>query len=83
MKAAGACIVPINLLGGQELDGKMLKHICGSGPVYLRALSEIRIDKTEVQYYIHRVCSGSKNAKFCKNVLVFHNNTLYNVSTLF
>ena len=48
VKASGTCIVPINLPNGQELDGKLLKHITGTGPVYLRALEEIAIDKKKV-----------------------------------
>ena len=48
VKAAGTCIVPINLPCGQQLDGKMLKHIMGTGPVYLRALEELAIDTEQV-----------------------------------
>ena len=50
VKASGTCIIPINLPNGQELDGKLLKHITGTGPVYLRALEEIAIDKKEVMF---------------------------------
>ena len=48
VKAAGTSIVPINLPSGQQLDGKMLKHITGAGPVYLRALKDIAVDTEQV-----------------------------------
>ena len=48
MKAAGTSIAAINLPRGQQLDGKMLKHIMGTGPVYLRALVELAIDIEQV-----------------------------------
>jgi hypothetical protein len=50
VKAAGTCIVPINPPWGQELDGKMLKHIAGAGPVYLRAMEEIDTDQVYIVF---------------------------------
>ena len=37
----GTAIAPIKLQKGQEIDSKVLRHVTGSGPVYIRALEEI------------------------------------------
>ena len=37
VKTSGSKITPINLPPGQEINGRVLKHIAGNGPVYLRA----------------------------------------------
>ena len=37
----GTSIVPITLQKGQDLDSKVLRHVTGSGPVYLRALRNL------------------------------------------
>lgn len=36
VKASGTEIVPVNLPEGQEITGRVLKHISSTGPVYIR-----------------------------------------------
>lgn len=42
MKSIGAKILPIKLQEGQELNAKVLKHISGTSPIYVRVLEEIK-----------------------------------------
>ena len=44
MKSVGATIVPIKLQEGKKVDSKVLRHVTGSGTVYVRALKEIDED---------------------------------------
>ena len=37
IRAVGTEIMPIMIQRGQELTGKVLKHITGNGPIYIRA----------------------------------------------
>ena len=41
VKASGSEIVPVNLTQSQKINGKVLKHITASGPVYVRCLYDI------------------------------------------
>ena len=41
MRSAGAAIVPIKLQEGQKMDSKILRHVTGSGPVYIRMLKDL------------------------------------------
>ena len=36
-------MLPITLQPNQELGGKVLKHVMGNGPIYVRALADIDI----------------------------------------
>ena len=36
-------MLPITLQPNQELGGKVLKHVMGNGPIYVRALADIPI----------------------------------------
>ena len=51
VKAAGTSIVPVNLLSGQQLNGKILKHIAGTGPVFLRVMEPIHLGTEFVILY--------------------------------
>ena len=37
VKSSGTSIVPINMPEMQKMNGKILKHIAGNGPVYIRS----------------------------------------------
>lgn len=41
VKSIGSNILPIKLQVGQELNARVLKHIIGTSPIYVRALEEI------------------------------------------
>lgn len=41
VKSIGSNILPIKLQAGQELNARVLKHITGTSPIYVRALEEI------------------------------------------
>ncbi len=41
--------MPINLPEQQKMTGKVLKHIAGNGPVYIRSSANVQF---EVRYYI-------------------------------
>ena len=43
VKASGTEIVPVNLPEGQEITGKILKHISSTGPVYIRPLNNMEV----------------------------------------
>jgi hypothetical protein len=43
VKASGTEIVSVNVLEGQEITGKILKHISTTGPVYIRRLSNVEV----------------------------------------
>lgn len=45
VRSIGSEIVPIKLQEGQELTGKVLKHISGTGPIYIRASKELIYDR--------------------------------------
>ena len=44
MKSSGSCIVPMHLSHGQERTARVIKHVSGQGPVYIRALENISED---------------------------------------
>ena len=64
VKSAGTYLVPINLPFGQEMDGKMLKHITGAGPVYLRPLQDIssQIDEVQLTHSFISIIDFGKNS---------------------
>ena len=41
MRGTGTAIVPIKLQEGQKMDSKVLRHVTGSGPVYVRMLRDL------------------------------------------
>ena len=41
VRSIGASIVPIKLQEGQQLNGKVLRHVAGTSPIYVRALEDI------------------------------------------
>ena len=41
LKSIGSNILPIKLQADQELSARVLKHIIGTSPIYVRALEEI------------------------------------------
>ena len=41
VKSIGSNILPIKLQAGQELNVRVLKHITGISPIYVRALEKI------------------------------------------
>ena len=43
VKASGTEIVSVNVPEGQEITGKILKHISTTGPVYIRRLSNVEV----------------------------------------
>ena len=43
VRAIGTELLPITLQPNQELGGKVLKHVMGNGPIYVRALADIHI----------------------------------------
>ena len=45
VRSVGTSIVPITLHQGQDLDSKVLQHVTGSGPVYIRALRNLDEDE--------------------------------------
>ena len=56
MKSAGTDIVPITLQGGLEVTGKVLKHVVGSGAIYLRAHESIEeSEEVSPRYYQYAI----------------------------
>ena len=41
VKSVGTDILPIAMQEGQEINGKILKHITGNGPIYIRPCEEL------------------------------------------
>ena len=40
VRGTGTAIVPIKLQEGQKMDSKVLRHVTGAGPVYVRMLKD-------------------------------------------
>lgn len=41
VKSSGSNIVPIQVKQGQERNARVIKHISGQGPVYIRAMEAL------------------------------------------
>jgi hypothetical protein len=41
VKSSGTNIVPMHLPPGQERSARVIKHVSGQGPIYLRALEDL------------------------------------------
>lgn len=41
VKSSGSSIVPIQVTRGQERNARVIKHISGQGPVYIRAMEAL------------------------------------------
>ncbi len=52
VKTSGTEIIPVNLPEGQEITGKILKHISSTGPVYIRAHSNMEVKLDKFQLYV-------------------------------
>ncbi len=44
--------MPINLPEHQTINGKVLKHIAGNGPVYIRSINGLEVLNNIDMYYI-------------------------------
>ena len=52
VRSVGSQILPIRLQDGQELNAKVLKHITGTSPIYVRA-QQIINGKDDVRLLFH------------------------------
>ena len=48
MRSVGTDILPIALPEGQEISGRVIKHITGNGPIYTRALKVLACTQNKV-----------------------------------
>ena len=48
VRSVGTDILPISLPNGQEISGKVIKHVTGNGPIYLRALKPLKNSCSQV-----------------------------------
>lgn len=46
VRAVGVNIMPIRLQTGQKITAKVIKHISGTAPIYIRALQELEEPET-------------------------------------
>ncbi len=51
----GTDILPISLPNGQEISGRVIKHITGNGPIYLRALKALKVSHQMVSFSIFSI----------------------------
>lgn len=49
VKAVGDSVKQLALPSGQEASGRVLKHIVGQGPIYVRALRKISLPEFKVE----------------------------------
>ena len=45
VKSSGCNIVPVQVPKGQEKNARVMKHISGQGPLYIRAMETLSCDK--------------------------------------
>ena len=55
VRSVGTAILPISLPNGQEISGRVIKHITGNGPIYLRALKALKVSHQMVSFSIFSI----------------------------
>ena len=55
VKASGTEIVPVNVPEGQEMTGRILKHISSTGPVYIRPCNNMEV---KLRFFIIYTSTG-------------------------
>ena len=45
LKSSGCNIVPVQVPRGQEKNARVMKHISGQGPLYIRAMETLSFEK--------------------------------------
>ena len=53
VRSVGTDILPISLPNGQEVSGRVIKHITGNGPIYLRALKALGVSQQVVRLFFN------------------------------
>lgn len=48
VKAVGNTLTKVRLAENQELDGRTIKHVAGSGPIYIRAVRNLQSSETDM-----------------------------------
>ena len=48
MKAVGNSITKVSLPVGQEANARVMKHVAGQGPIYVRTLQKINLPELQV-----------------------------------
>ena len=48
MKAIGNTVTKVTLPRGQEASARVIKHVAGTGPIYVRALTKIDLSELKV-----------------------------------
>ena len=51
----GTDILPLSLPNGQEVSDRVIKHITGNGPIYLRALKALGVSRQMVCFSISSI----------------------------
>ncbi|XP_028402076.1 uncharacterized protein LOC114525067 [Dendronephthya gigantea] len=47
VKSSGTTVIPVNLPSEQRMTGKVLKHVAGNGPVYIRSCTDVEFQLSE------------------------------------
>ena len=60
MKSSGCNIVPVQVPRGQEKNARVIKHISGQGPLYIRAMETLSYGKVINTHVSNKCFSGIK-----------------------
>lgn len=60
VKAVGNSVTKLTLPSGQEASGRVIKHVAGQGPVYVRALRKIVLPDLKVEQLLQFYRGGMR-----------------------